>query len=95
MQGKVVGFKFVSYTDKKTSELKEGYEVHLLCSPPKNEEFTGKRCTNIWVNPVLMKNTVGIFEIDSYYDFDYDGSGKFPVLVDIIPVKNDSVNEIL
>ena len=86
MQGKVVGLKYVSYTDKKTSELKEGYEVHILCAPPKNEEFTGVQCKQIWVNPILMRNTVGSFQIDKEYNFDYDGTGKFPVLVDITPV---------
>lgn len=86
MKAVVKGFTFVSYPDKKTGEQKEGWEVHIQCPFPKNIASTGVQCKNIWVNPTLLSNTVGRFEIDREYDFDYDGSGKFPTLVDITPV---------
>lgn len=89
MKAIIKGFTFVSYTDKKTGELKEGWEVHVQYPFPKNIDSTGVQCNHIWVNSILMTNTVGMLEIDREYIFDYDGSSKYPTLVDILPVDPD------
>ncbi len=86
MTGKVLGYEMVSYVKKDTQELKEGVNVHVTCSPPKNINFTGEMVKEVYVSDTLLQNTVKSFDVGSVYVFDFVQNGKYATLVDIILV---------
>lgn len=89
MQGKVVGYEIVDYQKKNSEDRTVGLSVHVLCNPPKNVQFEGQKTKEIWVNDVLLANTVGSFVIGNSYVFDYEQNGKYASLVDILPVDTE------
>ncbi len=84
MTGKVVGFYYDSYPQKDTGELKEGFHVSVLSNMPKDKVSTGQRAQEVYVSKTLLDNTVGHFELEATYMFDYEVNGKFSKLSDII-----------
>ncbi len=86
MVGTIKGYLYVEYPDKKTGELKQGWELHLEIDPPKNKNYVGVICNNVWVPSVLMANTLGSPELDMRCNLVYDVFSKYPQLIDIVPV---------
>lgn len=86
MQGTVVGYEVVDYEKKKSPDRVQGVSVHITRPPRKDLEFYGVQTQEIWVSDLLLRNTIGGFEVGAVYDFIYDFDGKFSRLVDIVPV---------
>lgn len=88
MVGKVVGYERQAYTKKDTGEHKVGFNIHVLCKPPKNVEFHGEKTKEIYASELLLRNTIGSVELGKSYNFDFEQNGKFVSLIDIVPVSD-------
>ena len=86
MQGTVVGYAVVDYEKKNSPDRVRGVSVHITRAPRKDQEFYGEMTQEIWVSDLLLRNSIGEFQIGGVYDFSYDYDGKYSHLVDIVPV---------